>query len=180
MSADFLGAVKLFAGGFAIKGYALANGQTMSIQQNAALFSLLGTTFGGNGVTTFLLPNLQSRIPLGQGNGVGLTPRVMGETGGVENVQLTTSTVPPHLHSFNATQAPTTTGAVGPTVLTGALQTATDGEFYAAPGQPGFTTASLSTSAVSLVGGNLPHNNIQPSIAITYLIALTGIYPSRN
>jgi microcystin-dependent protein len=179
MAQEYLGAVKLFAGNFAINGYALCNGQLLSIQQNTALFSLLGTTYGGNGVQTFALPNLQSRVPIGQGNGAGLTPRVIGESAGAENVTLTTSTVPTHQHSFNASQGPTTTLTAGPTVLTGTLQ-ASDGEFYAAPGQPGFTAVSLNATAVNTAGNNLAHNNIQPTLAITYLIALVGIFPSRN
>jgi microcystin-dependent protein len=179
MVQEYLGAVKLFAGNFAISGYAFCAGQTMSIQQNTALFSILGTTYGGNGVQSFLLPDLRSRLPIGWGNGQGLTPRVIGENGGVENVSLTTATVPPHNHLFNASTTTTTTGTAGSTVIPGNLKTA-DGDFYTAPGQPGLALATLSPSAVTPQGGSLPHNNIQPSMGINYVIALQGIFPSRN
>src|SRR5580700_1719215 len=102
MAQEYLGAIKLFAGNYAINGYAFAHGQLLAINQSTALFSLLGTTYGGNGVSTFQLPNLQSVLPIGQGNGAGLTPRVLGETGGVENVTLLNANVPTHTHGFTA------------------------------------------------------------------------------
>jgi microcystin-dependent protein len=179
MAAEYLGAVKLFAGNFAISGYAFCAGQLMSIQQNAALFSILGTTYGGNGVQTFQLPDLRSRLPIGQGNGIGLTPRVIGEIGGSENVSLLSNNVPPHNHVFNASTTPTTTGAAGPTVMPGALKS-TDGTFYTATGQAGLTLAQMNPGAVQPQGRSLPHNNIQPSMGINYIIALQGIFPSRN
>jgi microcystin-dependent protein len=179
MVEEYLGAVKLFAGNFAIRGYAFCAGQTMSIQQNTALFSILGTTYGGNGVQTFQLPDLRGRLPIGQGNGQGLTPRVLGENGGSENVALLSSNVPPHNHVFNASTSPTTTGAAGPAVMPGALKAA-DGAFYTAPGQTGLSLVAMNQSSVSSQGGNLPHNNIQPSMGINYIIALQGLFPSRN
>jgi microcystin-dependent protein len=179
MATEYLGAVKIFAGGFAIKGYALCQGQLLSIQQNTALFSLLGTTFGGNGVSNFQLPDLRSRLPIGQGNGQGLTPRVIGEIGGVENVTLLTATVPSHGHTFNASTTVGNTNAPGSTVLAGSTAP-TDGAFYVNPTQSGFTPDVMNAQAISPQGGNLPHNNIQPSMGINYQIALVGVYPSRN
>jgi microcystin-dependent protein len=179
MVEEYLGAVKLFAGNFAIRGFAFCAGQTMSIQQNTALFAILGTTYGGNGVQTFQLPDLRSRLPIGQGNGQGLSPRVVGETGGSENVALLPTNMPPHNHVFNASTTPTTTGAAGPSVVPGALKS-TDGTFYTAPGQAGLSLVAMNQGAVQRQGGNLPHNNIQPSMGINYIIALQGIFPSRN
>ncbi|HLY64689.1 MAG TPA: tail fiber protein [Chloroflexota bacterium] len=179
MVEEYLGAVKLFAGNFAIRGYAFCAGQLLSIQQNTALFSILGTTYGGNGVNNFQLPDLRGRLPIGQGNGQGLSPRVIGEVGGVENVSLLSNNVPPHNHLFNASTTPTTTGTASPTVTPGGLKTA-DGTFYTAPGQTNLNLVALNPGAVKAQGGNLPHNNIQPSMGINYIIALNGVFPSRN
>lgn len=179
MVEEYLGAVKLFAGDFVIYGYSYCNGALMSITQNAALFSLLGTTYGGNGVSTFQLPDLRSRVPISQGNGQGLTPRVIGETGGLENVTVLAGNMPPHNHVFNATSAPTNSSpTAGPSTLLGSLQSA-DGLFYAPAGVSG-TNEALNPLSLSMAGSNLPHNNIMPGLAINYLIALTGLFPSRS
>ena len=182
MAQEYLGAIKLFAGNYAINGYAFAHGQLLAINQSTALFSLLGTTYGGNGVSTFQLPNLQSVLPIGQGNGSGLTPRVLGETGGVENVTLLNANVPTHTHGFTAAGAInlTSTNAAGPTVLLGPVGASSRDTFYAEPTAQGFQTQLLNQGAISQAGGNLPHNNIQPSMGINYIIALNGIFPSRN
>jgi microcystin-dependent protein len=179
---EYLGAIKLFAGNYAIKGYAFAQGQTLAINQSTALFSLLGTTYGGNGVSTFQLPNLQSQLPISWGNGSGLTPRVIGEIGGVENVTLLTSSVPPHTHVFNAASPinQTSTNVAGPTAMLGPVGGGSTHTFYAPAGASGFQAQLLNAGAVRPVGGNLPHNNIQPSMGINYIIALFGIFPSRN
>ncbi len=174
---DFLGAVKLLAFQFAPKGLALCQGQLLAIQQNPALFALLGTNFGGNGVQTFGLPDLQGRVPRGQGQGLGLSPVVMGEKAGVENVTLISQTVPSHLHTFQASTAGGTTNNPGGAVL--ATLTDSADVFYA-PVAGGFTAALLPVAAVSTVGQNLPHTNLQPTICINYSINLTGIFPSRN
>ena len=179
MSQEYLGAVKLFAGNFAINGYALCSGQSLPINQNQALFSLLGTTFGGNGQTTFNLPDLRGRVPVGMGQGTGLSPRVLGQPGGSESVTLLTANVPAHSHTLNATTATTSTATAGPGVLTGTLK-ASDGEFYTLPTQLEFATFSMNPGAVGSRGSGQPHNNIQPSLAISYLIAMLGIFPSRN
>ena len=130
-------------------------------------------------MSTFQLPNLQSSLPIGWGNGQGLTPRVIGETGGSDNVTLLTSSVPPHTHAFNATTAFGGVNAPGPTLLAGQLAT-TDGTFYADPNQTGFTAETMNGSALSMQGGSQPHNNVQPSMGINYLICLSGIFPSRG
>jgi microcystin-dependent protein len=178
MAQEFIGAIKLFAGNFAIVNYSFCDGSLLSISQNAALFDLLGTTYGGNGTTTFALPDLRGRVPISAGQGPGLSNRVQGQTGGQESVSLTTGTAPAHNHPFNAATNATTTTTVGPTVLTGGLKVA-DGAFYTAPNQGGFTPVSMNAGAVSQMGGGLPHNNIQPTLAINYIIALFGIFPSQ-
>jgi|SRR5580704_954419 microcystin-dependent protein len=177
MASEYLGAVKLFSFGFAPKGYALCAGQIMSIQQNAALFSLLGTTFGGNGIQTFALPDLQGRVPIGQGTGVGLSNYVMGQKGGVENVTLLQSTVPSHTHVFQAS----TTGGNSNNPSGNVLATLTDtGDVFYAPFAGGFTAALMPPATVSTVGQTQPHTNIQPTAAINYSICLSGIFPSRS
>lgn len=178
MSLEYLGAIKLFAGNFAIKGYSFANGTPMSISQNNALFSLFGTYYGGDGVQTFNLPDLRSQVPIGQGNGSGLSPRVIGEIGGSDDVTVLPTNLPIHNHLLNATSGAGSTATAGPNVLLGSLGTS-DGTFYSPATAPGHT-ATLGPRSLSMTGGNLPHNNIMPSLAINYLVALEGIYPVRN
>jgi microcystin-dependent protein len=181
MATEYLGAVKIFAGNFAIKGYAFCAGQLLSIQQNAALFSLLGTAFGGNGVTNFQLPDLRGRLPIGQGAGPGLSPRTMGEISGSESVTILSNNVPSHTHTLNASATQGTTNVPGPSLVTGTLAAApTDMGFYVHSTQTGYTAETMNVTALGLQGGNLPHNNIQPSMGINYLIALQGIFPSRS
>ncbi|HZZ89343.1 MAG TPA: tail fiber protein [Caulobacteraceae bacterium] len=179
MTQQYLGSIMLFAGNFAIRNFATCDGQTLSIAQNAALFSLLGTTYGGNGVTTFQLPDLRGRVPLNFGQGPGLSNYNLGQTGGSEAVTLNQQSVPSHLHALSATSANTTTVTPGPTVLTGSLN-ASDGQFYPVPTNIGFTATNMNATAVTSQGSGQSHNNIQPTLAITYLIALQGIFPSRN
>ena len=177
MTTDFLGAVKLLSFPFAPKGMALCQGQLMSIQQNAALFSLLGTTFGGNGTQNFALPDLRGRVPRGQGQGSGLSPVIMGEVAGVESVTLNQQTVPSHVHSFQASTAGGTSNNPSGNVL---AKLTDSGDVFYAPFAGGFTAALLPAGAVSTVGQTQPHSNIQPTACINYSINLTGIFPSRN
>jgi microcystin-dependent protein len=179
MVQEYLGAIKIFAGSYAIRGCAFCQGQLMSLQQNTALFSLLGTTYGGDGIRTFGLPNLQSSLPIGWGNGQGLTPRVIGETGGTDNVTLLSSNIPTHNHVFNASTNPASTVTAGPSVMLGALNSG-DGVFYVPSGASGIKMEPMNLQAVSTVGGSTPHNNVQPSMGINYLIALSGVFPSRG
>jgi microcystin-dependent protein len=179
MSDYFLGEIRMFGGNFAIQNWAFCNRQLMNISQNSALFSLLGTTYGGNGIQTFALPDLRGRIPMGQGNGPGLTPRVIGEVGGSESVTLTVNQIPLHSHSFSVTAANATVAAVAGNVLP-ATPTAGTPLFYTVPGATPNTQVQLAPTVVGLSGGNLPHDNIMPSLCLTFIIALTGIFPSRN
>ncbi len=171
MSDQYLGEIRMFGGNFAPYGWALCNGQLLSISQNTALFSLIGTYYGGDGVTTFALPNLQSRIPLHQGQGVGLSPYVIGQNGGTENVTLTSQQMPQHNHSVQVFNAPGNTNKAGGNYLADS----TSGNAYQAA-----QNSTLNTGAVSFSGNSQPHNNIQPYLCITFIIALQGIYPSRN
>jgi microcystin-dependent protein len=180
MSNQYLGEIRMFGGNFAIKNWALCNGQTMSIQQNAALFSLLGTTFGGNGSTTFLLPDLQCRLPVGQGTGPGLTTRVIGENAGTENVTLTLQNLPMHNHMFNATTGNATFQNISNTELPGKIVTPATGHFYTInTGTPAPTMGSLNSQSIGFSGNGQPHPNLMPSLCVSFIIALLGIYPSR-
>jgi microcystin-dependent protein len=179
MSDNFLGEIRMFGGNFAISNWAFCNGQLLSIAQNQALFSLIGTTYGGDGVQTFALPDLRGRLPLGQGQGIGLSPRAMGEMAGVEQVTVLLNEMPLHSHGFNATADAATTAEVGPIVLP-AQPTASSAFLYTVPGSSPGTPAILAPTVVGLDGGSQPHSNLMPSLCLTFIIALTGIYPSRN
>jgi len=176
---EYVGAIKVFAGSYAIIGYAFAQGQTLAINQYTALFALYGTTYGGNGVSTFQLPNMQSVLPMGWGNGSGLTPRVIGETGGVDNVTLLQSNVPPHNHAFNGTTNNASSSLPNTSLLLGAM-TAAGETFYAPAGAANLVIEQPNANSVSFIGGNLPHNNVQPCMGINYLVCMSGVFPSRG
>ncbi|MES2812428.1 MAG: tail fiber protein [Bacteroidota bacterium] len=165
---QFLGEIQMFSGTYAPKYWAFCNGQLLSISQNQALFSLLGTMYGGNGTTTFALPDLRSRVPLHVGSGI-----VQGQTGGAEYVTLTTSNLPAHSHVVNAVN---TSG--NQNLPTGNLPSDTlvlDPEYSNAT-----PNALMNPAMVNNSGGNQPINNVQPFLVINYIIALQGIFPSRN
>lgn len=166
----FLGEIRIFGGNFAPHGWALCQGQVLPIAQNTALFSILGTTYGGNGTTTFALPDLRGRAAMGMGQGPGLSDRTLGETGGTESVTLINSQLPAHNHSHAVpatNEAATSSRPVGKVPAAGgAYADTSDG------------TMAADTTGIS--GGNQPHNNMQPFITMNYIIALQGIYPSRN
>ena len=174
MADQFLGEIRIFGGNFAPLGWALCNGQILSISQNTALFSLLGTQFGGNGTTNFALPNLQGRVPLDQGNGAGLTPRDMGETGGEENVTLVQATMASHSHQMSGAATSASSVTPGPTMAL-AQPPAVAPVYQTSLGSP----ATLNANAVTPAGGGQPHNNLQPFLVLNFIIALQGIFPSR-
>jgi microcystin-dependent protein len=182
MATPYLGQISMFAGNFAPRNYSFCNGQQLAIQQYTALFSLLGTTYGGNGVSTFNLPNLISRLPVGQGTGTGLSNYQLGQVGGTDPVTITTQTMPLHTHTLNATTTQASTTAIGNTVLPGKPTTPSDVYFYAFPvaGQPALTMVALAGGVVGNAGGNQPHTNLMPSLCITFIIAMQGVYPSRG
>ncbi len=170
----FIGQIMMVGFNFAPKGWALCNGQLISIAQNSALFSLLGTTYGGDGINTFALPNMQSRVPIHFGQGAGLSPYVMGQESGSETVTLLTTQIPSHIHTLNATNASGDQPSPGGNVL--AAEASVGAQIYAA----GSATTAMNVSSIGASGNNLPHENIQPYLVVNFIIALVGIYPSRS
>jgi microcystin-dependent protein len=179
MSDYFLGEIRMFAGNFAMRGWAMCNGQLLSINQYTALFSLLGTTYGGDGRVNFALPDMRGRVPVSWGSGPGLTPRTMGENSGSEAVTLTLNEIPLHSHQFSVTNTDATISDVSNTVLPGKATKSATPELYADPGTSG-TATTLDATAVTPTGGSQAHPNIMPSLVLTFNIALQGIFPSRN
>jgi microcystin-dependent protein len=167
----YLGEIRIFPYNFAPSGWAICEGQVLSISQNTALFALIGTFYGGNGTSTFALPDLRGRVPLGQGQGVGLSSFTVGQVGGVEDVTLITSQIPAHNHPVTASEHKGTSHDAGGNVL--AL--GTKHEFATAP-----DGTIMNAAMISPTGGGAPHENHQPYLALTPCIALQGIFPSRN
>ena len=175
MSEPFLGEVRLFAGNFAPVGWNFCDGTVLQIASNDALFNLIGTTYGGDGMTTFALPDLRGRVPVGQGNGPGLSPRMIGESYGTEAVTLTVQQIPPHSHSFVTTAA----AATSPNPSTALFaNTGGDNLYVQNPSSP--QPKALAAQTVANAGQSQPHNNIMSSVGMNYIIALEGIYPSQN
>jgi len=169
MSEPFLGQIQPFPYNFAPRGWAFCSGQILPIAQNTALFSLLGTTYGGNGQTTFALPDLRGRVPLHFGQGPGLSPYDLGQVSGTETVTLLSTQMPAHNHTMNAS-----TGEAADTIATG--QVLASSAIYA----PGSPNTVMSAQSVGQAGGNQPHPNLQPYLVLNWCIALEGIFPSRN
>lgn len=177
MASPFIAEITLFAGNYAPRGWALCNGQLISIAQNTALFSLLGTNYGGNGTTTFGLPDLQGRLPMHFGQGPGLSNHFQGEKAGSEAITLTTSQMPAHTHAVNIGAGGAADNA-NPVGRYPAAPASGTGSPYAAVGGARMAPGSGTTLASS--GGGLPHNNMMPSLCVTFIIAMQGVYPSRN
>ncbi|MBO9715032.1 tail fiber protein [Sphingomonas sp.] len=177
MTGYYLGEIRPFAGNFAPRNWATCSGQLLSIAQNNALFALLGTTYGGDGITTFGLPDLRGRVALSQGQGPGLTNRVLGEKSGTETVTLITQQIPQHNHAILATTAGGT--AANPSGLMPGTPDQ-NGIFYLNSNVASPADAPLPADTITNTGGNQPHDNIMPILAITYIIALQGIFPSQN
>ena len=180
MSDHFIGQITVFPYSFPPQGWADCAGQLLSISQNTALFSLLGTQFGGDGRSTFGLPNLQGVVPVGQGSQPGGSTYTIGDAGGAEAVALTSNTIPSHNHSMPASTVHGTVdppaGQVLSTVQKGLPTSPTRGEIYntAAP------DTTLTPGSIGLSGGNQGHNNVQPFLVLRYCIALQGVYPPRS
>jgi microcystin-dependent protein len=166
MTEPFLGEVRMMSFGFAPKGWATCDGQAMAINQNQALFSLLGTTYGGNGTTTFMLPNLRARVPMHFNS-----PHPMGQSAGEASHTLTPQEIPSHTHG--ALQA---SGNDGAAFTAAGAVLATANNVYAAPGNP----VALNAGVISSAGNSQPHENRQPFLTINFCMALVGIFPSRN
>ena len=177
---QYLGEVRLFGFNYCPSGWLMAAGQTMNINQNTALFSLLGTYYGGNGVQTFALPNLQGRAPYGQGQGLGLPPYTIGEVFGTTSTTLTLTQMPAHTHpltvQLNATNAADTQTSPSGNLLANGPRT------YATTGSPANTpmAAGAVSGTLGPTGGNQPFSIQNPGLALTWCVATVGIYPSRN
>jgi microcystin-dependent protein len=172
MSTPFVGEIRMFGGNFAPVGWAFCNGQLIAIAENDTLFNLIGTTYGGDGVTTFGLPDLQGRVPIHQGTGSDGTPYVIGERSGVESVTLTTNQMPIHTHPFLASTDPGTIGDPA-------------NQFLATSGQvkiytPFPPTIPMNANSASAAGGSQPHDNMMPFLVVSFIISLFGIFPSQN
>lgn len=173
MSQPFLAEIKMFGGNFAPTGYATCDGQLLPISQNTALFSLLGTFYGGDGKSTFALPNLQASVPIGTGQGPGLSDRVLGESSGAPSITLLQSEMPAHSHVLNTyADDLADVNIPSPAVILGATKAM---NLY----DPAVDT-QLNPNDLSVAGGSLPHNNMQPFLAVTFLIALQGVFPARS
>lgn len=179
MAEAFLGEIRIFAGNFAPKGWALCNGQLLPIAQNTALFSLLGVLYGGDGKTNFALPNLMGRTAIGQGSGPGLTPRSVGEDVGSQTVTLVTTEMPAHTHtpmgySQKGSTANPTNAVWGEYSLGGRGGTTPVALFNATP------DTQMAPQALNTAGSSQPHNNMQPFLAMNYIICLQGEFPMRG
>ncbi|NDW10797.1 phage tail protein [Dysgonomonas sp. 520] len=168
---QYLGEIRMFAGNFPPRGWALCNGQFLSISQNQALFALLGTTYGGNGFTTFALPNLQGRVPIHAGNG-----HELGQTGGEANHTISVNELPAHNHVATATQYASKSDGTSSNP-NGQYPAVSETNAYSATADTKMATTTLSTSQT---GSGTPVNNMQPYTVVNYIIAIQGVFPSRN
>jgi microcystin-dependent protein len=179
MSSPFVAEIRIFGFNFAPNGWAFCAGQILPISQNTALFSLLGTTYGGNGQSTFALPNFQDNASMSQGQGPGLSDYALGQVSGVESVTLLTSEIPSHDHALAAaTLSPINPAQNVPTPISGAqLGISNPGNAYSSVATP---VTTLHPQAIQPQGGSQPHNNMQPYLTLNFCIALQGIFPARN
>ena len=175
MSEPFIAEIRIFAGDFAPRSWAFCNGQLLPISQNTALFSLIGTTYGGDGRSTTALPNLQGQAPMHPGRGPGLTSYRLGQRGGVETVTLSEAQMPSHTHTMRAS------GGTGGPLGGGANATdPVDNYLAASVKYSSIAGSSVNMQSVTNAGGSQAHNNMQPFLAINFIIALQGLYPSRG
>jgi len=174
MADPFVAEIRIYPFNFAPTGWAFCDGQLLPVSQNTALFSLLGTTYGGNGTSTFALPNLQDRAPMHPGQGSGLSLRVLGQEGGAETVTLLASEIPVHTHTLTAQGAPGDTSSPDNAAYARAIGATP----YDAP--PAGPQVAMAPEAIAPVGGDLPHNNMQPFLTLNFSIALQGIFPPRS
>jgi microcystin-dependent protein len=172
MSEPYIGEIRMFAGNFAPLGWAFCAGQLLPIAENDALFALIGTTYGGDGQTTFALPDLRGRIPIHMGQGAGLSNHAIGESSGTEAETLTVNQLPVHSHPFMGTSS--TASATSPAGAVVASPSTID--LYRPTAVPG---AALAPNALAIQGGSQPHDNMQPFLCISFIISLFGIFPSQ-
>jgi len=172
----YIGDIRLFAGSFAPAGWILCNGTLLSISEYDVVFAIIGTTYGGDGVTTFAVPDLRGRLPVGQGNGPGLTPRVLGQSFGSESVTLLSTQIPSHTHTLMASTAAATASSPAANVF---AHSGTDSIYTPLP-TTGPQPQTLNAASVQSAGGTQPHDNVMPTTAINYIMCLAGIFPSHN
>jgi len=172
MSEPFVGEIRMFAGNFAPRGWAFCDGQLLAVSQNDALFSLLGTVYGGDGRTTFGLPDLRGRLPIHAGTGPGLSPRRLGAKGGAESVTLTNNQLPSHSHGYHGTTSAGGQASPGGNIAASRV----NDPLYVEDA----TSVNMSTNAISTTGGSRSHTNLMPFLCVNFIIALVGIYPSRH
>lgn len=175
MSDQFVAEIRIFCGNFAPTGWAFCQGQLLPISQNTALFSLLGTTFGGDGRTNFGLPDLQGRAPINQGQGPGLSQRFIGESSGTETVTLIQSEMPAHNHQLRGA-----TTAADKTDPANAVWAGSTGGRTPPPLYASMQNTTMAPNALAIAGGSLPHNNMHPYLTLNFIIALQGIFPPRS
>lgn len=181
MSDQCVGEIRMFGGTRPPAGWLFCDGSLLSISSYQALFSLIGTTYGGNGSTNFALPDMRGRIPLSQGTGQGLTPRPLGQTGGAENVGINVTQMPGHTHTLMASGTNANSASPSGNVLAVAVNTAggtNQDVHYLKPGPPTPTAEAMNTNAIQPQGGSIPHPNIMGCCAVNFIIATVGVYPS--
>ena len=176
MSTPFLSEIRIMSFNYAPKGWAMCNGQLLPINQNQALFSLLGTTYGGDGRVNFALPNLQGAAPLNSGQGVGLSDRFLGESGGSQTVTLLETEIPTHAHSARAFS----TSKADQTSPAGHVWSKAQSGRQPLPMYSATAGAPMYAQALTIAGGSAPHNNLMPYLTLTFIIALQGVYPPRS
>lgn len=176
MSQPFVGEIRMFGFPRTPVGWLACDGSTYNISDYEVLYTLLGTAFGGNGQTTFGVPDMRGRVPVDMGQGTGLSPYVLGQMTGTENVTLTTNNLPAHTHTFEAGSIIGTLGAPSNTTVLAGM---TNNPMFQASAASE-TQITLPANTISMVGGNQPHNNLAPTLAVNYCIAYLGIFPSQN
>jgi len=176
MSDPYIGEIRMFAGNFAPRNWSFCDGQLLAISQNQELFSLLGTTYGGDGRTTYALPDMRGRLPVHQGTGPGLTNKKIGAKYGIEKVTVTSDQLPIHSHEFKATKNIANTSV--PTNNVVAAQGDADSPYIEAP-TDNSKFQDLNNNTLTATGGNQSHDNMMPSLCVNFIIAMLGIYPSR-
>jgi microcystin-dependent protein len=181
MAEPFVGEIRPFAGNYAPTPWHLCDGSLLRISEYQTLFTLIGTTYGGDGTVTFALPDLRGRLALNQGTGPGLTPRTLGESAGAESVTLLESQIPQHTHPYMAsTAAATTTSPANATLAALNPSGGSARVMYTPASTTGGTNLVMDTLNIGTTGGGQAHDNMMPSLAMTYMIALYGIYPSQS
>lgn len=180
MSEAFLGEIRMFAGTREPENWAFCDGRTLSVSTYQALFSLIGTSYGGDGTTTFCLPDLRGRLPIGQGTGTGMTPRTIAASGGTETVAIETANLPAHNHPMVvSTKAATTVDPINAAYASFTAGTTTTGLYRTLTSGTGVTKQTFNDGFVAPTGGNQAHANLMPSFGVNFIMALVGAYPPR-